>query len=417
MRPYLYSLCWLSLLLVACGSPAGNTGEDAGETSQFTVQNPLDVARQDALLRLAATELNEAFPETDWSAVKFTNAGTSVPFQANDLDGDGATDEFVLVLSMGPKEEKSIAIEALGEGEAAPAFTKRTQAELSHKVNGHWEGREYIDGEFQNVDYLRVPPEHTDHSWFIRYEGPGWESDMVGYRFYLDWRNATDIFGKKTSDMVLQGVGQDGFDSYHEPADWGMDILKVGESLGIGSLGTWLGDKALRVETTDSLSSEIVLNGTQESMVRTMYYGWQVGEVKTDVTSELSIHAGSRLTRHHVQLSTDLPNLCTGIVKHENAELFSKLEGEWGYIANWGEQSLAEDELGMAVLFRTGDFAEVTEDEHSHVVVLKPDGGEVTYYFLAAWVQERDGIQTQAQFKSYLDATTAELATALEVSF
>ena len=89
---------------------------------------------------------------------------------------------------------------------------------------------------------LRVPPEHTDHSWFIRYEGPGWESDLVGYRFYLDWRNATDIFGKKDHRYgACKDVGQDGFDSYHEPADWGMDVLKVGESLGIGALGLLAG--------------------------------------------------------------------------------------------------------------------------------------------------------------------------------
>ena len=97
---------------------------------------------------------------------------------------------------------------------------KRTLAEISHKVNGNWEENKYIGGEWQNVSILKVPQEHTDHSEYIRYEGPGWESDKVGYRFYLDWRNAVDIFGKKTNDMVLQEVGLDGFSSYHEPADW-----------------------------------------------------------------------------------------------------------------------------------------------------------------------------------------------------
>ena len=33
--------------------------------------------------------------------------------------------------------------------------------------------------------------------------------------------------------MVLQDVGQDGYDSYHEMADWGMDVLKVGDAAGV----------------------------------------------------------------------------------------------------------------------------------------------------------------------------------------
>ena len=102
--------------------------------------------------------------------------------------------------------------------------TLKTYAELSIKEGGHWEGREYIDGTFKNVTELKVPAEHTDHSWFIRYEGPGWESSKVGYRMYLDWRNAIDIFGKVTDTMVLSKVGLDGFDSYHEKQSWGQDI-------------------------------------------------------------------------------------------------------------------------------------------------------------------------------------------------
>src|SRR5699024_10733179 len=86
------------------------------------------------------------------------------------------------------------------EGEQTHNYKKRTQAELSIKKGGKFENREYIGGKFENVDSLRVPDEHTDHSWFIRYEGPGWESDKVGYRFYLDWRNATDVFGKTTEE-------------------------------------------------------------------------------------------------------------------------------------------------------------------------------------------------------------------------
>ncbi len=409
---YYYLIIGLLPLFTSCDS---SPAEASSNEAKFTVSNTLDAPRIDALFVLDAATLQTKFSELDLTKVKFTSGENAVPFQANDNNGDGVAETYALLLDFAANEEKTVQLVELGEGEKMPTFPKRTQAEISHKVNGHWEGREYIDGEFKNIDHLNVPPEHTDHSWFIRYEGPGWESDLVGYRFYLDWRNATDIFGKKTPKMVLQDVGLDGFDSYHEPSDWGMDVLKVGSSLGIGALGTWQEDKALRVETTDSLSCTIVENGVVESKIITNYFGWQVGDVKTDVTSELSIHAGSRLTRHDVILSNELANLCTGIVKHPEGKVIQGNHGGWAYLATWGAQSLAEDHLGMAVVYRIADAQQTTQDEHSNVVVLTPKDLRLTYYFMAAWEQEPNAIKTEEAFVKYLDGVVTELSSPLDV--
>jgi hypothetical protein len=71
-------------------------------------------------------------------------------------------------------------------------------AELSIAQGGQWEEGKYINRtSFKKTNYLKLPDSHTDHSYFIRYEDPGWESDKVAYRLYVDWRNAIDIFGKK----------------------------------------------------------------------------------------------------------------------------------------------------------------------------------------------------------------------------
>ena len=143
---------------------------------------------------------------------------------------------------------------------------QKTQAYLGLKEGGEWkwvtksngnEQYEYQGGVFKPVKSLKVDEKHTDHSFDIQFEGPGWESDKIGYRLYLDWRNAIDIFGKKTDKMVLQNVGLDGFDSYHEMQDWGVDVLKVGDALGIGTLAFWNGEKAVRVEKTDDISCSV----------------------------------------------------------------------------------------------------------------------------------------------------------------
>lgn len=406
----------LPLLLIACFTACGSSSEQNVKKLQFTVINTLDIARKDALLMLSVQELSKKFPIVNWKKIKFRST-TEIPFQVNDIDSDGKIDEIILVFDIAANEMKMIEIVPLKKGETAPTFKKRTQAELSHKINGKWKGREYEGGTFKNVNLLRVPSEHKDHSWFIRYEGPGWESDLVGYRFYLDQRNATDIFGKKTREMVLQNVGQDGFDSYHELSAWGMDILKVGPSLGIGSLGIWLGKNAQRVELTDSLTCQITNNGNLQSAVVTKYYGWKAGSVSTDVSSRLSIEAGSRLTKHEISLSRPLPNLCTGIVKLPNSNFFENKDNDWAYIATWGKQSLAEDHLGLAVIFEKSNMLELTADENSHVVVLSPNNNQLSYYFLGAWEQEPGGIQTQEAFIKYLGEVVSVLSNPLVVKF
>lgn len=126
-------------------------------------------------------------------------------------------------------------------------------AEISIAKGGQWEEAKYVNRtSFKKTNELKLPNSHTDHSSFIRYEGPGWESDKVAYRLYLDWRNAIDVFGKKTNQMILESVGQDGYDSYHKMQDWGMDILKVGNSLGLGSFGRYDGNEVHHFKKVDS---------------------------------------------------------------------------------------------------------------------------------------------------------------------
>ncbi|MDZ7318813.1 MAG: DUF4861 domain-containing protein, partial [candidate division KSB1 bacterium] len=383
----LMSLIFLVFLL-ACSSPIDRSIKIEYPLSlQLRADNTIDINRADETVVLKVDNLKARASDFNPNAFVIFSQSTELPSQAIDVDADGNPDLIVLVADFKPGEQKKLKVRYASSGVKTRDYPKRTQAELSVKVGGKFVDRKYEGGTFQNVSFLRVPPEHTDHSFFIRYEGPGWESDKVGYRFYLDWRNATDIFGKKVPDMVLQNVGLDGFDSYHQMSDWGADIFKVGESLGIGSIGTWYENKANRVAETDSVTCAIVANGAVYSQIRTLYYGWQAGASKVNLISDLSITAGSRLTRNDLTIDGKLDNICTGLAKHENTELFSQQPeqpGDWGYIALWGKQSLAgpDDELGIAVLFQGRQFLQLAEDELNHVVILTPENGRVSYYFL-----------------------------------
>jgi hypothetical protein len=378
---------------------------------ELRVENPAAVERPDEAVVLNMSEIRAKNPGFNPNAFIVLSGGKEMASQADDLNGDGTSEQITFVSDFGPKTKKTFVIRYANEGIKTRPYPKRTQAELSRKFGGRFKDRKYPGGVFQNVQSLRVPPEHTDHSFFIRYEGPGWESDKAGYRFYLDWRNAIDFFGKKIPGMVLQNVGQDGFDSYHAMSDWGMDVLKVGESLGIGTLGTWAEGRAERVSKTDSVFCFIVANGPVRSQIRTLYSGWKAGPSKVDLVSDLSIFAGSRMTRHDVLVQGDLPNLCTGIVRMDSTRVLRPAGQKkgWTYLATYGKQSLNDDLLGLAVLFRAKDLIQTAEDKFSHVVVLKPEDGALTYGFLAAWELEPGGIRSAEAFVRSLEETVSRL--------
>jgi hypothetical protein len=291
---------------------------------------------------------------------------------------------------------------------------KLTQAVLSVKKGGEWiwnekgySGRpqyEYSGGKWTDVTEYHVPEKHTDHSWDIRFEGPGWESDKVGYRLYMDWRNANDIFGKRTNQLALQHIGLDGFMSYHKMCDWGSDILGVGLSLGIGSIGHWNDTIAERISVTDSIKCRISYSGDLESKLKNEYNGWKNSFGKYNLISTLSIRAGSFLTRCDISISDYIDNLCTGLVTTKDTELIQGEMGEWCFLATFGLQSGLNDHLGMSVFFRKSDLLEVTKDRYSNVIVLKPINNNLTYYFGAVWEQSALHVQNKIDFERYLNS-------------
>ncbi|QHL86733.1 DUF4861 domain-containing protein [Nibribacter ruber] len=412
----------LLLLNLSCASSQGvpALSNEFPQSFTVTVTNPLNRDRESVLVLLPENDLLRTHSKFNKQAFVIMDGSQEIPSQYNAKDTFNKGLAFVLD-NMQAGEKRQLTLRYNTTGTNKRTYTKRTQAELSKKVGGHFENHKYIGGTFQNIDSLRVPDEVTDHSFYLRYEGPGWESDKVGYRFYLDWRNGVDVFGKKTPEMVLQNVGLDGYDSYHTAQPWGMDILKVGKALGVGSLAIFTDGKAVRVEKTDSTYSKITQNGDVYSSILTDYYGWQVAGQKLNVHSQLSIHAGTRLTHHQLAIEKGQPqNISTGLIKDKNATLVS-YKGEagrsYGYIATYGKQSLntPPDNVGIAVLFKPQDLISITEDPLNHVVQLKPSNGRAEYYFLAAWELEQHGIKTEAEFHHYLTKVAEELANPVQV--
>lgn len=381
------------------------------------VENPVDIERIDDLVSISIDRLKTDKSNFNKEAYIIYENDKEIPSQ---LYNDGTEWSIIFVSNFRPNESKIFTVKYLENGELRRDYKNRTYAELAMKFNSSYKDKKFTNEPFQNFTKVVVPQIHTDHDALFKYEGPGWESEKVGYRFYLDWRNAIDIFGKKTNDLILQKVGITDLvakdDSYHKMQEWGMDIFKVGSTLGIGSIGMMNADSIFMVSKTDQVVCEISFNGPILSEVNTKYMGWEVGDYKGDLNSKLSIIAGSRITNANLTISNNAKNITTGLAKYEGTDFVtSSVNGDWQYISLYGKQTLNDDNLGIVLFYKKSDLIEQGESELNYYVQLKSNNNKLNYKFAAAWEKEFGGIKTRDGFIKYINHEILKLNNPLSI--
>lgn len=423
----------LGAAIVGCNNaaqiPAGDAAaqsaakKEAALVASAEVHNPSDFARPEEVLYFSYYDLG-LNGESHQLNVRSDNE--TLQAEQADKDLDGQADGLYVVVPLKAAETRHIEITHSAQ---KSALVKRTQAEIATKQGGEWQAhskypdtqfKEYVGGEFVNQQQVSPPEHYTDHSNWIRYEGPGIESDQVGYRIYLDHRNGFDIFGKLTTDVALQQVGQDGYASYHDMQDWGMDILKVGSSLGAGGFGLWQDETLHLISDASQRTATILDNSALQSAFSIDYQGWKSPAGEQDLAATFAMQAGSPLVNVTLDFQQSVSQMAVGVVKHKDTELLqgnTNITGTaYTYIASWGKQSLDGSMLGMAVFFPRTLLDEVTQDEANYLAILSPEeraesepmAAQLTYSFAAVW-QPQSGIADKQAFKDYLDNTAEQL--------
>ena len=271
-----------------------------------------------------------------------------------------------------------------------------------------------VDGDqLTEAEEVTRAPDHLGQRipFVYQMEGPAWENENVAFRLYFDERNGIDIFGKKTKDMVLDSVGdvRDGKDqNYHNMADWGMDVLKVGNSLGAGSIALMIGDSIYRLGDVAEEHYRKLEEGPGGSRFLLDYNGWEVAGRTLDLDWEISIEPGTWGYESSVTL-TGLQGdeeLLTGIVNLHSDTLYTEERGGRFVMYTHGPQAELDNVLGMAV---SADEAEVlghgelTEEDlpvgSTYYLRLKLAEGEpTTYRFTAGWEPSNTAFGDRASF-------------------
>lgn len=406
----------ISMLLFSCEKEA-----------KFTVTNPLNVERTDEVIILTKAELAQKVQLKEGLLPVFELKNDKIlSSQADDLDGDGNWDEVVLLVDFAANEILEIEVDFVPENEY-PEFEKRTNLRL---------GIIQDDGSYQEVDQYVAPRCDDGFEIISQAEGVNWENDKIGFRVYFDCRNVKDLFGKRLPKMIVDSVHTPGFGSYHDLADWGMDVLHCGSSLGSGGLALLKNDSLFRLGSTPVYEYQKIVEGPVRSVFELRYSGWDVDGEMLEAVERVSIYPGKYWFESDVTV-TGCPEgsqIVTGIVtSHLKRDPFEFQAGNFQCIGTHDVQSLNKDELGMAVMVplseagkigRTTDinffklgYETVVEKGFSHIISETyyigqncESGKAAKHYFFSVWGLDKDQWKSEEGFRNYLAEEAEKLS-------
>lgn len=386
MRKNIFLILGLpGILLSACSQP----GYECVNPSASDVSDKLFVLNRAEVAKLAS------FGDGDFISVA-TASGDLLPSQMDDLDGDGSWDELAFIIDLKASEKQKVTF----HGGEPVEFEMRTNLRFGSALEPHDE----LTGQ------LRLKSNDSPSiSAVYQMEGPAWENDKVGFRNYYDARNGIDIFGKSVTRMALDGAGIRG-QNYHELSDWGMDVLKVGNSLGAGAIAIGVGDSIYRVGPCREGHCQFIVEGPVRSILELTYLDVPAGDRRYNVKHRITIAAGDLGYQSQVWVDGLKGDEClvTGIVdKHALEAVPFVVNGFRGFYTH-GAQAYTSEMLGMAVASKADQivaFAEAPETGdgvvETHLLKLKlmPDVA-AQYYFFSGWEYQDKGFAAADLFEA-----------------
>ncbi|HSC52005.1 MAG TPA: DUF4861 family protein [Phnomibacter sp.] len=410
----------------------GGSSLFAQSASSIVVANATSLQRSDELVLLKRTFLQKKLKQLttkDYVLVKHGNQPIVV--QYDDLNGDGIWDEAVFLYTFKPKESVRFAITVSNMPAAIKAVVK-AHVRQKHKLADNSFGETVLA---DTMPYNNAPTDFSKQKLppYLT-EGPAWENDKVGFRKYFDMRNANDTWGKTTGKMVMDEVGVNPDSIYHNRSWWGMDILKVGKSLGAGAIALHIPLKEKGRDTLLRMGSNakhIVYRSIADGPVRAIFsISYEDCTVATNlqpitVVETISIWGGQYFYNNEVMIKNAPKGtrLGTGIPDFYHCNMDSIKTKASVALYSFGKQSEYGDTLSMAILVPAKNFDRISKaaEEHSDIkdaflISQRVANNEpVRYRFYSLWQLTNNVFSDKKNVHSFLGEQTALMQSPLVI--
>ena len=386
---------------------------------QIKVENTDNQPYTDDPVVIKRTDLQDKLKITnDGQSVLVVNfKGDTIPSQVDDTNGDGHWDELFFISDFDSIQSKTFFLSVVPEKEM-PEFTQRTNVRFAS----------IYDNKFVPQDTAtRIKGTDTEVTQqYFQVEGPAWENDKVGFRNYFDERNGFDIFGKRTTEMVMNMVGTG--KSYHELQPWGMDILKVGNSLGAGGIAIDYKDSLYNFAPGAVGTYQLLSAGPLRSVFKLSFTNIHIGDQTMALDQVISIIAGEYGYHSKVTVTgfKDSVSLAAGIVNmHSDTLYFTDNNDKFVSIATHDKQAFLGEYLGMGLIFNKKDFVKYGETPDTGTGIIQTYYGDlqlsgeepVDFMFMTGWEYTDKQFANREYFLTTIAKQAAKMAHPVKVSF
>ncbi|TNF46375.1 MAG: DUF4861 domain-containing protein, partial [Bacteroidetes bacterium] len=187
------------------------------------------------------------------------------------------------------------------------------------------------------------------------HHGPAVENEWMALRIYFSERVAIDVYSKAKPQLELKE--KEWYPTAEEQkAGWGADYYKAGETVGLGGVRLWDGEKVVKLNPVSNRTARVVKEPSSSYMEMLSEDVPYMGG-KVDVLVRVTVYSGERNAKVEAFALADEPvQFVTGVNYHKGQEIYKKD----GLIAAWGvhpEDVAAEIvELGAAIKYNPDNF-------------------------------------------------------------
>ena len=238
-----------------------------------------------------------------------------------------------------------------------------------------------------------------DMFYKVGHHGPAIENEWLGLRIYFDYKVAIDVYNKTKPQLELAKAEWYPTKEQQENG-WGADSYKVGETVGLGGVRLWDGNKVIFLnpikERTARVRKEAML-----SYMEMLSEGIPYKNDTIDVLLRVTVYSGIREAKVEAFAFSSRPvEFVTGINYHDGTETFRRDD----YIGTWGvhpeDVAAFERNIGAAIIYNPDDFSSIEKTPKEYRMITKPTKYLETH--ITSVCEKEAGFSSMEAFINYL---------------
>ena len=234
----------------------------------------------------------------------------------------------------------------------------------------------------------------------VEHHGPAIENEWIGLRLYFNYKCAIDVYNKTKPQLELEKTAW--YPTPEQQKDgWGADQYKAGETVGLGGVRLWDGEKVVFLNPVSKRTARVRKEANQ-SYMEMLSEGVPYKDGTVDILVRVTVFSGMREAKVEAFALCDKPvQFLTGINYHPDTQT---KQGDH-YIMTWGihpeDVAAFQLNIGAGIVYNPDDYVSIKKEEKEFQMISKPTK------YLETWItsaceKEKD-LNNMEKFTEYME--------------